>query len=65
MRPCFDPSSYICQGCILTEKPEEIILFHMSHLEFDHGIKIEEREDGVVKMDMDEFLRKGGHHTHF
>ena len=61
MRYCFDPQSAVCQGCILTENPDEVVMFHLTHLEKDHGIVIKE-EYGIVKMDYDEYMAKRGHH---
>jgi hypothetical protein len=64
-KPCFDPNSSICSGCIMTDNMEETILFHLAHLEQDHHIHISE-VDGVLKMDQQEYIEKGGlHHLGF
>ena len=62
-KECFDPDSSICQGCILTDDPSETVMFHIAHLEQDHGIKITEK-NGFLKMDNNEYLERGGHKLH-
>jgi hypothetical protein len=62
MRDCFDPQSSICRACVLTDNPDEIVMFHLSHLEVDHGIKVIEDEQGIIKVDPLEFEQKGGYH---
>lgn len=62
-KPCFDPASYICLGCIMTDDIEETVNFHLLHLELDHGITIHEDSEGRIHLDQEEYYAKGaGHH---